>query len=305
LRPRRLEAAVFAFLLVTGVVVGAAAHVASTFGGGNVSVLVGGLVAGAVSGGLAGRVGSSYRGRAPGAVAAAVAFGLALCLASGIAVSVLHGWTGVLVFGSIVLSIAFLLDSVQAHARITVFLARHTRASVVAGVRVGLWTSAELGIALSLAIGIAFGAADTSDGELASWLLRGALFGTVIGTAYVVAESGRPIGKPSRVLTDDLGFAGAVGVMTGLASGVAGGTAFGLVFGVVGGAVGALSIWAALAVATRFAIACPILAKRRLLPLRLASFLDWAYAAGLLRISGVACQFRHIELQDWATRQPH
>jgi hypothetical protein len=36
-------------------------------------------------------------------------------------------------------------------------------------------------------------------------------------------------------------------------------------------------------------------------PLRFGGFLDWAHDAGLLRISGVAYQFRHRQLQDWLT----
>jgi hypothetical protein len=35
------------------------------------------------------------------------------------------------------------------------------------------------------------------------------------------------------------------------------------------------------------------------LPIRLGAFLDWAYGAGLLRLSGIAIQFRHREFQEW------
>ncbi|MEU2871625.1 NACHT domain-containing protein [Streptomyces olivoreticuli] len=40
------------------------------------------------------------------------------------------------------------------------------------------------------------------------------------------------------------------------------------------------------------------------LPWRLGPFLHWAYQAGLLRISGLAYQFRHRELQDWLHAHP-
>ncbi|MEU9959787.1 NACHT domain-containing protein [Streptomyces sp. NPDC050982] len=40
------------------------------------------------------------------------------------------------------------------------------------------------------------------------------------------------------------------------------------------------------------------------LPWRLGAFLHWAYGAGLLRVSGMAYQFRHRELQDWLTTHP-
>lgn len=48
----------------------------------------------------------------------------------------------------------------------------------------------------------------------------------------------------------------------------------------------------------RYLIATRELARRSQIPRRLARFLDWAYGAGLLRMSGVSAQFRHRELQD-------
>ncbi|MFI9296330.1 NACHT domain-containing protein [Streptomyces gardneri] len=39
-------------------------------------------------------------------------------------------------------------------------------------------------------------------------------------------------------------------------------------------------------------------------PFRLARFLDWSVAAGLMRTSGVAYQFRHREFQEWLVRHP-
>ncbi|MFF2996963.1 hypothetical protein ACFVTC_20750 [Streptomyces sp. NPDC057950] len=47
-----------------------------------------------------------------------------------------------------------------------------------------------------------------------------------------------------------------------------------------------------------------LLCVRGRLPWRLGTFLNWSYEAGLLRISGVAYQFRHRELQDWLTTHP-
>ncbi|NJP88314.1 NACHT domain-containing protein [Nonomuraea sp. FMUSA5-5] len=41
-----------------------------------------------------------------------------------------------------------------------------------------------------------------------------------------------------------------------------------------------------------------LLCTRGRLPWRLGRFLDWCYGAGLLRISGIAYQFRHAELRD-------
>ncbi|MGH8933861.1 MAG: NACHT domain-containing protein [Egibacteraceae bacterium] len=42
-------------------------------------------------------------------------------------------------------------------------------------------------------------------------------------------------------------------------------------------------------------------ACQRRLPLGFGSFLDWGQRAGLLRVSGIAYQFRHRELQAWLT----
>jgi hypothetical protein len=85
------------------------------------------------------------------------------------------------------------------------------------------------------------------------------------------------------------------GIAVGLALGFAFGVAawFGLALGVgTAGAVGG-DTW------TRYHIAVVIAAIRRSGPLRFGASLDWAYQAGLLRMSGVAYQFRHRQLQDW------
>ncbi|MEU1536168.1 NACHT domain-containing protein [Streptomyces fagopyri] len=41
------------------------------------------------------------------------------------------------------------------------------------------------------------------------------------------------------------------------------------------------------------------------LPSATGAFLEWAYAAGLLRMSGTSYQFRHRELQDWFASRQH
>jgi hypothetical protein len=49
----------------------------------------------------------------------------------------------------------------------------------------------------------------------------------------------------------------------------------------------------------RYLFAVLFLARRGDLPRRPAAFLDWAYRAGLMRLSGIAVQFRHREFQTW------
>jgi hypothetical protein len=48
-------------------------------------------------------------------------------------------------------------------------------------------------------------------------------------------------------------------------------------------------------------VAVVINAARKRGPLRFDAFLDRAQRAGLLRVSGIAYQFRHRQLQDWLT----
>jgi hypothetical protein len=95
-----------------------------------------------------------------------------------------------------------------------------------------------------------------------------------------------------------VGLAGglAVGLAGGLAGGLAFGLAVGLVFGLVAGlAIGEGRVW------LRYAAGVHLAHRQGSLPRRPAAFLDWAYMAGLLRLSGPFIQFRHKDLQDWVT----
>jgi hypothetical protein len=47
-----------------------------------------------------------------------------------------------------------------------------------------------------------------------------------------------------------------------------------------------------------------LICARGKIPLRLACFLNWACAVGLMRYSGPAYQFRHRELQLWLAAHP-
>ncbi len=61
-------------------------------------------------------------------------------------------------------------------------------------------------------------------------------------------------------------------------------------------------LWVADSAWPRYMIATRFLGESGRLPKRLTPFLDWAYAAGILRVSGTAIQFRHRELQDYLAR---
>lgn len=56
-----------------------------------------------------------------------------------------------------------------------------------------------------------------------------------------------------------------------------------------------------LAVWIRYLIGCALARRQGLLPRHVGRFLDWAYRANLLRMSGTAVQFRHRERQAWLT----
>ena len=83
----------------------------------------------------------------------------------------------------------------------------------------------------------------------------------------------------------------------GLTLGPAFGLAFGLALGLASGV--ARSPW------PRYLVTCVLLGYQQRLPWRLARFLGWAYQAGMVRLAGVAVQFRHREFQAWlATEHP-
>ncbi|MGH3902872.1 MAG: NACHT domain-containing protein [Pseudonocardiaceae bacterium] len=91
----------------------------------------------------------------------------------------------------------------------------------------------------------------------------------------------------------------AVGIAAGLAVGLSSSPLVGppvLVLALVTGLVfAANSPW------PRYLFATMFLAHRGELPRRPAVFVDWAYQAGLMRLSGISVQFRHREFQTWLT----
>lgn len=98
-----------------------------------------------------------------------------------------------------------------------------------------------------------------------------------------------------RLAAGDSGPA-AVGGMPVIAAGL--GVAAGLAVGVGGMKSTGSSAW------VRYHLAVVINAARGRGPLRFGAFLDWAHEAGLLRVSGVAYQFRHRQLQDRLASPP-
>jgi len=156
------------------------------------------------------------------------------------------------------------------------------------------------GLVLGLQVGFGVGA------------LFGTAFGLVGGLAGALATHPAATDRPSRLLRQGLVHLTAVitavglvvGLIAGLGVGFIDGPIDGLVYGLdwalgvglpVGLVVVANSPW------PRYLVATTILARRGDLPRRPAVFLDWAYGAGLMRLSGIAVQFRHREFQTWLT----
>jgi hypothetical protein len=157
--------------------------------------------------------------------------------------------------------------------------------------------------------------------------LLGLMCGSVFGLAAGLADpTPRPVGPRDVIRADARYLAGVVVVFTLMlslggalysvipspGSGgpeawwtmqqlLAGGAEFGLAIGFWIGVAGASgrgsSAW------TRYRITVVVNWLFRRAPLRFGAFLDWSRDAGLLRVSGVAYQFRHRQLQEWLTAQ--
>lgn len=172
-------------------------------------------------------------------------------------------------------------------------------------------TQGRRGIASGLAIGLPFG--------IAYGILRGLTDGLAIGVSFGIAcglmrglATALPsqIDRPSSLVKQGVNRDLAVVFVIWLASGIPYGIAVGLatrlglghVFGILLGLSVGLGLGLALGLTRspwpRYMVACRILARQGKLPPKLTEFLDWAYDAGLLRLSGLAVQFRHQELQD-------
>ena len=112
------------------------------------------------------------------------------------------------------------------------------------------------------------------------------IFGVTLGLAPAVA-AGLPHGLNG-------GLAARLGLNTHLT--VFGSACLAIAIGIAGGiALGSRS-W------LRQAIAITLVAPTGRLPWRTQRFLEWAYLAGLLRVSGISYQFRHDELRRWLTQ---
>ncbi|MDI2129028.1 NACHT domain-containing protein [Yinghuangia seranimata] len=155
-------------------------------------------------------------------------------------------------------------------------------------------------LTLALVGGSGFGLAS---GYRGGWAL-GLPVGLGIGVAAALGGFAQGLGEtqptdPRRPVRDDLAFGLMLSVAFGLTSLVASDFPAGRVFGFAASLVAGLYVLTG--AGRRYLV---FLLCARGLPWRLGAFLHWSYGAGLLRVSGVAYQFRHRELQAWLAAHP-
>jgi hypothetical protein len=175
---------------------------------------------------------------------------------------------------------------------------RRAFASWLAG---GFLIGLAYGVAVGLAGGFAGGTVVGLSAGLTFGLVGGLIFGLALGVSFGLATRPEAIRVPSQLVRQGIANTiarSAVGLAVALPLALAANLTMGLVFGLLFG-LAAISTapW------PRYGVACLLLARRRDTPFRIARFLDWAYAAGFLRLAGTAVQFRHREFQTWLTTQ--
>ena len=167
---------------------------------------------------------------------------------------------------------------------------------------------------------------------LAPGLAIGSAVGLVLGVGFGLKESLNTtpeerltLGQDARrVIRDDwvsgvvaaliwTGMFGALGVVAGLGElatrqhlstaerSLAIALGFGLFFGLMGLVFGVMVGMRSSVTALRHARASLVLALTRGLPARPTKFLEWGRNSGLLRVTGIAYQFRHDTYQRWLT----
>jgi hypothetical protein len=152
-------------------------------------------------------------------------------------------------------------------------------------VGLALWLAGVVGLGRGLAVGLAAG--------LPAGLGTGFLLGVedrspkALGPRDIIRADGRYGLMVVLIVGLALGFGAgfAYGPAVGLAASLTGGLAFGLGYGA--------DTWA------RYHMGVIVGAISGSGPMSFGTFLDWAQQAGLLRLSGIAYQFRHRQLQDW------
>ncbi|MFE6942141.1 NACHT domain-containing protein [Streptomyces chartreusis] len=165
------------------------------------------------------------------------------------------------------------------------------RETLAWGLSLGLISGIGMGLTTRLINGLVFG-------------IGAGLFGLVtVGFTASLRDTNST--DPRYPVKADLQYALATGPLIGMFSGLLLWTLTGRAASVATGiALGLICVtWLQARASRRYLIFLCCTPRR--LPWRLGAFLNWAYEAGLLRISGMAYQYRHRELQDWLTAHRH
>jgi hypothetical protein len=175
------------------------------------------------------------------------------------------------------------------------------RKALVDGLAAGMAGGLGVGLGLGLADGLGLG------------LTFGLLLGPTIGLALGLTAGFSLADRPTSVMRQNVAFGLAIGLGLAIAGGLAIGLTGGIAAALAGPLAGRLAVGLAiglavglaaglavgLAVWVRYVIGCWLARRQGTLPRRVGQFLDWAYQANLLRMSGIVTQFRHRELQAW------
>ncbi|MGW1729299.1 NACHT domain-containing protein [Streptomyces sp. NPDC002306] len=186
---------------------------------------------------------------------------------------------------------------------------------LVLGLVSGLLAGVTVGLTLALLVFLTVEPALALMALLASALLARRSFG--LAGELVAPLNDAPPTEPRRALRDDVRVGLTVGFAVGLVTGLAFWLTLTVVVALTVGSAYAFALGVGLGVGLTLGLAFGLRmagASRRYmvflccargqLPWRLGVFLHWAYGTGMLRISGMAYQFRHRELQDWLATHP-
>ena len=163
------------------------------------------------------------------------------------------------------------------------------------------------GFVVGLATGFAFGPAAGFTYGLTVAVTYALVSGIAQGLAFGFMQRAASLKRPSDLVRQgvvyDVMVTLVVGLVVGLTAGLTiGGLAIGLAFGLAAGGLtltlGSVPLMSGGSPWPQFFVAVWMLGRRGRLPHHTAGFLDWAYAAGLMRISGASIQFRHLRLQE-------
>jgi NACHT domain-containing protein len=161
-----------------------------------------------------------------------------------------------------------------------------------------------IGLTIALTIGLTLGLADGLTIALTMGLPTGLAAGLLDGLTEPLTSDAEPT-DPRYPVRDDLAVGLAVAPVVALAAGTVTGPAGQFTLGLAVGFTSGLMVGLHLLSGAGRRYVIFLCCSRGRLPPRLGTFLHWAYGAGLLRISGMAYQFRHRELQEWLATRPH